>query len=107
MNIEPGTENQFDGITADYKTGRRVWREVTSNDYDYSLGVMPPVYVPGGFGVGEAANHEADGATVRTYYVEHGSRYFARDTTKARFCEDRRLLFVALTAETEPAQALA
>ncbi len=100
--ILPAAAHPYPELVADYRAGSAVWREVTEDAYGYARDVLPPIYLSGGFMVSEPATHEAD-AAVYCAFVFVGGRHFARETTRARFAEDRRGLLSALAAE-EPAK---
>lgn len=78
-------------LDADYKAGLSTWREVSEDFYWQALEVLPPIYAPGGFLVGEAHDHETSGHANYAGFVctgspgEYGSRYFARYCTVKEF----------------------
>jgi hypothetical protein len=76
------------------------WVEVSSDFYWEAMECVPPIYVQGGFMVGEALRHEADCRAVYAAFVEIGMRHFARYTTRVRYTEDRRQLILALANES-------
>ena len=77
--IEPAANAwAYPEIEADYKACRNVWREVSQSFYDENLGVLPPVYVEGGFMVGEPLRHTANGGVVAALFATVQGRYFAR-----------------------------
>lgn len=51
--------------------------DVTEEEYEEMLGCVPPIYVPGGFLVGEALTGH-DLGTVFAHYAKRGDRYLAR-----------------------------
>lgn len=60
--------------------------ECTREHFDYCLNVLPPVYAPGCFGVGEPYSHEVvDGRTVTTHHwcSERGGKFLCAFGTKA------------------------
>ena len=52
--------------------------EVSADEFYDMLGCVPPIYVPGGFLVGEALTHAAGGRIVYSHYAERDGRFFAR-----------------------------
>lgn len=50
---------------------------VSHAEYDEMLGVVPPIYVPGGWFVGECVTGDERG-DVYAHYANRGSRYLAR-----------------------------
>jgi hypothetical protein len=51
--------------------------EVSAEQYEDMLGVVPPLHVPGGFFVGECLTGD-DRGNVHAHYAERQGRYFAR-----------------------------
>lgn len=101
--IEQATrEWAYDEIEADYDAGQHVWREVSEGFYWQALEVVPPVYAPGGFLVGEAWKHTANDEPVRAAFTKIGKRYFATIATAAEFPARRSGLIHTLRADLWP-----
>ena len=79
-----------------HATGRPDWVEVSEEYYEYSLEVLPPIYVGQGFMVSEPADHTAEGRPVYTGLVRYDGRYFARNDTRAGFQAAQTMLQVAV-----------
>lgn len=68
----------------EFKTDREHRRklvEITREQHDYMLNVLPPIYARGCFAMGEPVAHESDGVTYHwageragKYYVCYGTR---------------------------------
>ena len=86
--IEPAEKWPFEQLTQDYRSGHNIWREVSEENYDDALNVMPPHYLSCGFMLGEPCSHEGDGAVVAAAFVSLRGRFFARLTTTQRFERD-------------------
>lgn len=67
----------YQEIEDNWKAGRDVWTEVTEDFYYQALEVLPPIYRPGGFMVGEAYTHTASDA-IHAGFVQTCGRFFAR-----------------------------
>lgn len=52
---------------------------VTEEDRDHMLEALPPVYFPGGFCMGEPADHTAQYIPVYAAVVKAGGHYYARE----------------------------
>ena len=98
---EGGKAWPFPFVTEDYRNLSLVWREISEHDAIELRDCLPPIYVEGGFMVGEAANHEPDGSAVYTGISIIGERYFARDTTRKRWSAEHNELIRALGAGIE------
>ena len=60
------------------------WKEVTEDRYDEMLCVLPPIYGPNGFLVGEPSDHVRCSVTnqIRPNYaafIRHGDKYYEAD----------------------------
>ena len=78
-----------------------VWVCVPDSFADYMLEVVPPVYVPGGFLVGEPDSHDAQGYPVRLGFAHVNGQYFARYATKHDWPGLRISLLIALSTPDE------
>ena len=77
--IQPaGMEWAYPAIEQDWHEGRDTWREVSEEFYGEALEVLPPVYVSGGFMVGEPHSHNAAGDEIRALFAEVGGKFYAR-----------------------------
>lgn len=86
--IEP-TEAKwfFEDLTADYKAGLDVWREITEDNYLYARDVVPPLYGPHpGFLMGEPYTHTPYDV-IYDGFVRIGTRYFARKIGSKQFAD--------------------
>ena len=61
------------------KRGDTSWFESTEDRHDYSLGVLPPIYFPGGFFMGEAADADERDVAIFSAWVCANGRYFVRE----------------------------
>ena len=67
------------------------WVEVTEDDAEYSLNVLPPIILPGAkfwggaFMVGEAASALPSGEPTYTAFVNMAGRWFACDLAKSEY----------------------
>jgi hypothetical protein len=59
------------------------WVELTKEQFDYCLGVLPPIYFRGGFAISEASRHTAEGVPVYCCVVTIRGRRLARELTIA------------------------
>jgi len=57
--------------------------EITEEQHDYMLGVVPPIYARGCFGMGEPVAHTAEGVTFH-WAGQRGGKFFACYGTKAQ-----------------------
>lgn len=64
--------------------------EITQEQHDYMLNVMPPIYARGCFAMGEPVAHTKDGVTFH-WAGKHGDKYFVCYGTKAE--AERAFLF--------------
>ncbi len=80
----------FDRMAEHLKAGRFVWLHVTEEQSDYALNVLPPLYVPHGFAIGEPNSDDAQGRTVYAFYTKAGGEWWATYTTREQFDERRR-----------------
>jgi hypothetical protein len=62
----------------DYEQPRDQWHEITEEDADYCLGVLPPIYFRGGFAVSEPVIHNAKNEPVYLCVVRARGQLFAR-----------------------------
>ena len=90
----------YEEMEAEYEAGRATWFEVSEGFYYQALNVLPPVYAPGGFLVGEPWNHNRAGQAILAAFVKTGERYFGTMSTKAAFVERRAELMKALGEES-------
>lgn len=65
----------------------RQWTEVSEDVYQSSLDVLPPIYFPGGFFVGEAANSDERGVPTYHAFVKRGGRFFLRECAVDKHAE--------------------
>lgn len=97
MTIEPASDAwAYPDIEADHKARRYVWREVTEDFADQALDSVPPIFVRGGFLVGEAWSHNANGEPLYAAFATVGERHFATICTFAGFAARRAWLARAL-----------
>jgi hypothetical protein len=64
------------------------WDEVSAEQYDEMLNVLPPIYGPQGFMVGEADDHDvATGRARYRAFIQVGGKYYraSRPMTRAEF----------------------
>lgn len=75
MNIAQKQANWFfDDLRADFYAGLNQWREISEDDFQYALGVLPPMaWKNGAFLIPEAYSGD-----VHSGFVEIGERYFAK-----------------------------
>lgn len=63
----------------DFKSDREsegVLVEITEEQYQYMLNVLPPIYARGCFAMGEPVAHSTDGVTFH-WAGKRGNKYFA------------------------------
>lgn len=94
--VEPVNGWPFGALEEDWHARRSAWREVTEKDWWYALECLPPIYLAGGFMLGEPYSHTVDDEGVYAAYVQVGERCFARYTTRSRFPGERRGLLATL-----------
>ncbi len=59
---------------------KRTWLEITEEDYDYALGVVPPVFLNGGgFQMGEASTHDSLGRSIRATFSIYRGKFYAAE----------------------------
>ena len=61
------------------------WNECTEERYDEMMGVLPPIYGPNGFLVGEASDHVLCSVSKQirpnyAAYISHGGKYYEADS---------------------------
>lgn len=78
------------------------WHESTQEHHEYGLGVLPPIYFPGGFFVSEAATHDRRGVPVYAAWVEIGGRYFVREIPRDKHAEALAELRAELAKQAAP-----
>lgn len=64
--------------------GERAWVEISDEHADHFLEVLPPLYRPGCFMVGEPAAHADDGTPIHAAVVRIRTRYFMREIRTTR-----------------------
>lgn len=85
MTIEPANGWAHNDITADYKNGRPVWREVNESFYHEMLNCMPPLCYSGGrFMIGEPYSDTANDV-IYCALAHVGQRYFGRLLPRKQF----------------------
>jgi hypothetical protein len=57
------------------------WIPITEDEHDELLGVLPPIYFPGGFAVSEAIRHNGQGQPVYLCVRKAGGCHFAQELT--------------------------
>jgi len=70
----------------DFKTDREVQGqlvEITQQQYDYMLNVMPPLYARGCFAMGEPVDHTREGVTYH-WAAKRSDKFFICYGTKAQ-----------------------
>ena len=70
----------------DFKSDREsqgVLVEITEEQHDYMLNVLPPIYARGCFAMGEPVAHSADGVTFH-WAGKRGNKFFVCYGTKAQ-----------------------
>ncbi len=72
------------------------WFEISKDHADQLIGAVPPIYIPGGFMVGEAQTIDRRGVSVYTAIIHIGYRYFARDLPIDQKREARNLAMEAI-----------
>lgn len=55
------------------------WVRISDEHADDLLNALPPIYINGGFMVGEPARHDDDGYPVHTAIINVGDGHLARD----------------------------
>jgi hypothetical protein len=85
------------------ETGERVWVEVSESFYWQAMEVVPPLFVTGGFMLGEAHSSDAEGHTIYATFMHLKDRYFAMYTTRKALPVARLALLAALDTEAVPA----
>lgn len=86
VNVAP-TESKwfFDDLNADWKEVREQWREITGEDYQYALYVLPPIaWKDNRFFMGEPFGH-TDNDVIYAAFVYVDGKYFARVIESQRF----------------------
>jgi hypothetical protein len=96
---QPAKEWAYDEMRADYDAGGQNWFEVTEAFYWQALEVLPPIYLAGGFFVGEPEKSTKDG-TLYAGFTQKRGRFFARYATRSTWAEAIKGLTDALNAET-------
>lgn len=84
---------------ANARQGGTAWVEISAEHADYSLNVLPPIYIPGGFMVSEPADHTPEGDPIYTAIIQIGSRYFARDVPWHHRKDARKMLLAELASD--------
>ena len=80
------------------------WVEISEAHTDDLLNAVPPIYIPGGFMVGEPADHDADGCPIYCAVIGLNGRNFARHL---RYDERKRALLQAQAAYLQYRAAIA
>lgn len=72
-------DNIFATTKADWKAGKRTWRETTAEAYEYALCVLPPDYRKNRlFAMGEIYDHSPSGEAIYYFFTEdQNNRFFA------------------------------
>lgn len=69
----------FPAISEARKAGAGDWVEISEEAATDLLNVLPPIYIPGGFMVSEAADHDARGVAIYCAVVNAHGRYLAAE----------------------------
>lgn len=64
------------------ETRQRV--NITREDFDYLLGVLPPVYAQGCLGLGEIVDHTPEGEPIRLWFDDQGGKFSCFHGTRAQ-----------------------
>lgn len=73
----------YDQITREAMDPNTPPVEVSEQEYWDMLGAVPPLYVPGGFMVGEPVTDTPIG-TAYAHYAQRGKRFFGRYSVRGR-----------------------
>lgn len=74
------------------------WHQLTEDEADYCLGVLPPIYFDGGFAVSEEAHADAEGRPHFYAVVRVRAVFYGRHLHRGNMAREARALRDALEA---------
>ena len=79
VTIKPAENDwPYPEMEADWHAASDVWRQVSEAFYWQNLEVLPPVYVHGGFMVGEPYTYTPTGDSVRALFAEVNGQHYGQ-----------------------------